>query len=523
MFSSALALFTRSFRVDARSTAPHVLRLLFACVILLELVWTHEMDVLFGAPGLTVFKWISWLNFVLITLAGLGYFATAISEEKEEDSLGLLKMAGISPVALLLGKSTTRLVAVLLMLAVEFPFVLLSITLGGVTMGQVVAMAAALAAYLVFIANLGLLCSVICQNSRRASTLMTLSLIVLLIVLPLLAESATTWMATNAKDTLTRHIAATFTAWEHDVSMWYRISTIQSTGFSEGAFSRQVICHLAAALGLFGLSWAGFERFTRESHATKPLEALFTRPLRRLRRRSIGRAWPLALTWKDFYFVAGGKRMVIARFVLYFAIIGGITWFVSWNNSRLDEFSLKLLGDTAMITMLCTAAVELGLIASRVFRDEVKSQTLPLLMMLPKSPARIAWSKAASAVPALTPTLCYFFLGALLDADAFATGFRDVVTSWHGWYTIVVFVLFLHLAAYLSLVVKWGALPLAIFIVFFCWMVLLPIFFALSWALFGTSISSEEPMLICFMTIALAGMAILGYQIPRRLRKLAGR
>jgi ABC-type transport system involved in cytochrome c biogenesis permease component len=523
MFSSTLALFTRSFRVDARSTQPHILRLLFACVILLELVWTHEMEVMFGAPGLTVFKWISWLNFVLITLAGLGYFATAISEEKEEDSLGLLKMAGISPIALLLGKSTTRLIAVLLMLAVEFPFVLLSITLGGVTLGQVLAMAVALAAYLVFIANLGLACSVVGQNSRRASTLMTLLLIIVLIIVPLLSETATTWLASNATTSVTRHIAATFTAWEHAVSMWYRISTIHSTGFAEGAVSPQVICHLAAALGLFGLSWAVFERFTRESHSVKPLERLFANPFRKLQRRAVGRAWPLALTWKDFYFVAGGKKMVIARSVLYFAIIGSVTWLLSWNSFPSDRFSLKRLGDTAMTITLCAAALELGIIASRVFRDEVKAQTLPLVMMLPKSTARIAWSKAASAIPAVAPTICYFVLGAVLDFEAFTTGLNDTLTSWPGWYAIVWFVLFLHLAAYLSLVVKWGALPLAIFIVYFSQMLLFPIFFALSWALFGSRGANEYPMLACLMMIGLAGIAILEYQIPRRLKKLAGR
>jgi ABC-type transport system involved in multi-copper enzyme maturation permease subunit len=523
MFSSTLALFTRSLRVDARSTRPHLLRLLFAFVILLQLIWMHEMEVLYGAPGLTMFKWISWLNFVLITLAGIGYFATAISEEKEEDSLGLLKMAGISPVALLLGKSTTRLIAVLLMLAVEFPFVLLSITLGGVTMTQIIAMAVALAAYLIFIANLGLACSVICDNSRRASTLTTLSLIVILIVLPLLGVAAMVWLAAYSKDTPTRQVVASFATWEKDLSMWYRITTIQSTGFSESAWSRQVICHLAAALGLFGLSWAGFERFTRESHAARPLETFFARPFRRLRRRTIGRAWPLALTWKDFYFVAGGKRMAIVRFVLYLAIIGGVFRLTATWVPYPRRFQLDVLGDTAMMTMLCAAAVEISLIASRVFRDEVKAQTLPLLMMLPKTTAQIVWSKAASAVPTMAPTLCLFFLGALLHIESFAAQFEHLLTSWAGWYGMVWFVLFLHLAAYLSLVVKWGALPQAIFLVFFCQMFLFLIVIPFSWLLFRFSISNEHFTMFCLTLIGLAGIAVLEYQIPRRLKQLAGR
>ncbi len=277
MFSSTLALFTRSFRVDARSTMPHVLRLLFACAILFELIWTHEMELMFGAPGLTVFKWISWLNFGVISLAGIGYFSSAISEEKEEDSLGLLKMAGVGPIALLLGKSTTRLISVLLLLAVEFPFVLLSITLGGVTMPQVIAMAVALAAYLVFVANFGLFCSVVATTTRRASTMVTLSLCVLLLLAPIFSQFAGAWIGRHlAEDTLTKQCLAGFIKWEDRLSMWSRISAITSTGFDESPFSWQVEFHLATALAFFGLSWAGFERFTRERHgAAHCRECLF--------------------------------------------------------------------------------------------------------------------------------------------------------------------------------------------------------------------------------------------------------
>jgi ABC-type transport system involved in cytochrome c biogenesis permease component len=523
MFSSTLALFIRSFRVDARSTQPHILRLLFAGIILLQLVWIHNMEVQYGAPGLTVFVWIAWLNFAVISLAGLGYFATAISEEKEEESLGLLKMAGISPAALLLGKSTTRLIAVLLMLAVEFPFVLLSITLGGVTMTQVVAMAVALAAYLVFIANLGLICSVVGSNSRRASTMMTLSLIVVLVVFPVLGEFATYWTTTHPQDTLGRRFWATFTQWEQNVSMWSRISTITTTGFSESAVSPQVLYHCVAALGFFGLSWVGFERFTRERHVVRPLARFFTRPSRWLGRRRVDRAWRMALTWKDFHFVAGGRRMLIVRFCLFFIVIGGLFWLVSLEAPQRTRFSLDVLGGTAMIAMLAAGAIELALIASRVFHEEVKAQTLPLLMMLPKTAAQIAWSKAASAIPALVPALCYFLLGAVLNSEESSKDLKGIVTSWAGWYAIVLFVLFLHTAAYLSLVVKWGALPLAIFLVYFSQMLIFPMFAALSWFFFRSGSSGEGPMFFCLITIALTVIGVLEYRIPRRLQTLAGR
>ena len=491
MFSSTVALFTRSFRVDARSTQPHVLRLLFACAILFELIWIHETEVLYGAPGLTVFMWISWLNFGVISLAGIGYFPSAIAEEKEEESLGLLKMAGVGPLALLLGKSTTRLIAVLLMLAVEFPFVLLSITLGGVTMTQVIAMAVALAAYLIFVANLGLFCSVVASNTRRASTLVTWILLILLAIFPILALFAQGWISNYDEGSITRLFLAAFIKWDGRLSMWSRLSTIARTGFDESAFSWQVGFHLVAAIALFGLSWAGFERFTRDRNAAGVLSRFSVHSIVKRPRRHVGRAWGLALGWKDFYFVAGGTRILIAKYILYFVVIGSIFWLIT--RSDRDVNYEKVLGGIAMFGMMGAAAVEIGLIASRIFRDEVKASTLPLLMMLPKTTTQIVCGKAACIIPALIPAVSYFALGALLNGEDFGWYFHEIFTSLMGWYCIVWFIIFVIVAAYASLLVKWGGFPLAIFLVFFCQMVLFSSLAAISWYSLGT-FSSEEVM-----------------------------
>src|SRR5262249_47455071 len=124
---------------------------------------------------------MTWLNMVLISLAGISFFATAITEEKEEDTLGLLKMAGIDPVGILLGKSTSRLLGAALLLLVQFPFTLLAITLGGVTLGQVLAAYFSLTAYMVLLANVGLLCSVVFQRGGMASIITGLVLVVYLL------------------------------------------------------------------------------------------------------------------------------------------------------------------------------------------------------------------------------------------------------------------------------------------------------------------------------------------------------
>ena len=107
-------------------------------------------------------------------MAGFGFFATAITEEKEEGTLGLLKMAGISRAGILLGKSTSRLVSAMLLLFAQFPFTLLAITLGGVTFQQILAAYSALLAYMILVANLAMFFSV---SSKRSSTASLLSAI----------------------------------------------------------------------------------------------------------------------------------------------------------------------------------------------------------------------------------------------------------------------------------------------------------------------------------------------------------
>ena len=80
--------------------------------------------------------------------------------------------------------------------------------------------------------------------------------------------------------------------------------------------------HGLAALGLFGLSLAGFERFTRESHASTRLAKAITDTFGARKRSGTNRAWSRALAWKDFYFIAGGVKSIAMRLLLYVAIIG---------------------------------------------------------------------------------------------------------------------------------------------------------------------------------------------------------
>ncbi|HEY2082791.1 MAG TPA: hypothetical protein VGI88_08390, partial [Verrucomicrobiae bacterium] len=135
----ALALFERALRLETRSITICLGRAGLLGVILLFLLPIQQLarGGWYGAPGLRFLQEMVWVNLIFITLAGLSYFASAITEEKEEMMLGLLRMTNLNPIAILLGKSTSRLIGAFLLLLVQVPFILLAVTLGGVGLLQV--------------------------------------------------------------------------------------------------------------------------------------------------------------------------------------------------------------------------------------------------------------------------------------------------------------------------------------------------------------------------------------------------
>src|ERR1017187_1795564 len=90
-------------------------------------------------------------------------------------------MTDLSPVAILLGKSTSRLVGGLLFLLVQLPFVLLAVALGGVGLLQIAAAYGTLLAYLFLVCNLALLFSVVFRSTTTAAAFTLVVLLVFLI------------------------------------------------------------------------------------------------------------------------------------------------------------------------------------------------------------------------------------------------------------------------------------------------------------------------------------------------------
>jgi ABC-type transport system involved in multi-copper enzyme maturation permease subunit len=461
MFTGTLAMLHRAIRMDARLLRTHLFRFGFAALVYFALIYAQASTAftLVGAPGLKLFETMTWLNVILISLAGVSFFATAITEEKEEDTLGLLKMAGVDPLGILLGKSTSRLVGAMLLLLVQFPFLLLAITLGGVTLTQVLAAYCSLTAYMVLLANGGLLCSVLFRRGGLASSVTALVILLYLlaavgirfITLGLTTGGVIAYLGATA-ETLDRTAR-----WWEDASIAFRINEIMTTGFVGQAVGFQVGFSLAGSLVFFVLAWAGFNRFTRDTHVTRGTRSDLLAPLVRLGYRRRSRPGKYILAWKEFHFVAGGMPVQIVKFVAY----GLLTGTIFWAAERYYNYPFARAGEFVAGAMLAVIVIESGLYASVLFHDEWRDHTLPLLAMLPLRTTNILYSKTAGCAPALIPALFWLVAGCIIWPDGLEQILKCLILP-SRWFFGLTWLLYLTLTVFFSLVVRWGALPLAL-------------------------------------------------------------
>ncbi len=521
----ALALFERSLRLETRSALMCWSRTGLLILILLVLVPIQSLARvgMFGAPGLHFLQEMVWLNLVFITLAGLSYFASAITEEKEEMMLGLLRMTDLDPVAILLGKSTSRLVGALLLLLVQVPFVLLAVTLGGVGLLQIAASYGTLLAYLFLVCNLALLFSVVFRNTTTAAAF-TLIVLMVFLIGHHWAAGIVQEMASSGRVNPQRGMGLILTTL---IDFWRqaapsdRLSAIFRTGFAGPAIGFQVASNLVLGVLLFLLAWLVFDWCTREEKdAATPQRWLVGRATRRSRipPRLVGTR---AISWKDFTFISGGKLGLLLKFGIV-ALLVALCNLIALETGSGEVITREFEGSVLIWVSLVITAVCLALEAAHVFREEIRWKTLSSLITLPVSVPELAYRKVAGTLAGTLPLLAGFVLGAVLVPEDVGRFFNDILSEpiALGTFSVAIlqFILFLHLTAFLSLIIKRGALPLAIAIQYIggsFFMAILAIMFSAG--------GSSGPGAICLLTglICVVSTVVLHRAIGLRLARAA--
>lgn len=561
MWTGISALLARAMQMDARMLRTHLFRLGFVALIYGSLLVAQLQAMGRGAPGLYFLQGIVYLNALFITMAGVSFFSSAITEEKEENTLGLLQMAGIGPMSVLLGKSTSRLIQAFMLLLVQFPFTLLSITLGGVTMQQVLAAYASLLAYLIGLANLALFWSVVCRKTGNAAGLTSLML-VLYFIAPFFADGLHAELLSRGWG------RGELGTWIHlqvlsmlqivgDSEIWRRLTVIMATGFGSATASSQVLTGGWGDLPrflydtimstqvvtntLFGLlcfiaARMAYGPFTRDVDQLTDTRGLVLRSTSKARMFTAGRCWNNPLIWKDFQFLTGGYSMAIVKWFVYAALLGVIivaNYYSEYGYRRMIDWP-SVIGIFASCLVMFLV-LEAALFAARIFHDEIRLQTMSALLMLPRSIPYLGYSKMVGCLMGLLPGVSWLVVCGILAVTNdwfrglsgrhphdYGNGFLlDVVFNPALWGSLLAASIFLHLTTLLSLFVKWGALPLAFLVMTMMWSCC-PIFGVMM--MFIMSVMRDGPgqiaASITMILINIVGSFVLQMMIGARLQEI---
>jgi hypothetical protein len=456
MNRGAFSLFNWTLRRDVELLRTHLVRVAFAGLMLLVLWFASLQTLTVGAAGLNLFDWICWMNILVSTLAGMSYFSTCVTEESEGGNLGLLKLAGMGSFSILLGKSTSRLVGAMMLLVVQFPFTLLAITLGGVTLIQIVSAYTAIGAHLILVANMALFFSVFSQSSGRAAVWTAAALTLFFVSPALLGFARTAFPPGQLYGMLdTAKIKSAIDSWQEmqrDLSVFDRVSAALSVGFAGPVITMQVWYSLMVSAVLFTLACLGFERSTRKQGT--PQRATLSRGRRSFRRiLGVSRTWENSLAWKEFYFLTGGRVMWILRAALFAGLWCVVNFYGAGDRA--------LIGSTFVSGILIVLGIEMLIFSSRILFDESRWGTFPLLLILPISARNLVWQKTWGCLLAGLPGFAWLVVAAVMYPDEIQMVLRQ--SRFH--IVAVDFLLIMHFTALLSLFMRWTALPAAVCIV----------------------------------------------------------
>ena len=167
------------------------------------------------------------------------------------------------------------------------------------------------------------------------------------------------------------------------------------------------------------------------------------------------------MAWKDYYFLHGGPLVNFAKLAAY-----GLLCFLLFYQVRNDADRFAAAAGEIVGAMMLVLSVELGVIGSRILRDEVRNKTLVGLASLPFAMKHIVLMKVDGAKRSLLPALVWLGAGVALGLASIVANGGQEVWTWIGGTLACAYLgtqawLFAHVAAYYSLRLKWGALPLS--------------------------------------------------------------
>jgi hypothetical protein len=451
-----LAMLKRSVMLDSLSLATYLVRSLLLALALIALYFLgYEASNNRSATGLAFFGGIMFLNLVFITISAVYYFSSMITEEKDNNTLGLTLMTGISPFSLLANKYGSRFLMLLFIIAMQMPFTFLAVTLGGISLEQIMAAYLALAANIFMITAMATFCSVCCRTTQRA-----FSFSIILLVL-FYGGHGIIFIICHYIDVITeQYFSFVFYLKEAVVDFWpklspfYRLNDLFNATGTVTLTSMQFYSNMMIGCFFLVTALVIFNSFIQQQLAgkarkLKPVKKKKVQKREQLRRAGKGRVWnpKKAVQWKEYHFHGGGRNGLLYRFLFYAITPIAIIGLTKVMDSNFRDDMLVIYARVMFVIGAVLLPVEIAYLLNSLFSKEIKDKTYQSLIILPLTLKQLIMKKLLGVLYLLIP----WTINMLVSLMIFAMFYPD---SWVGFEPVFIYLLCVALYASMLLFVS---------------------------------------------------------------------
>jgi ABC-2 type transport system permease protein len=406
-------IFNKELRVSSRRRRNYVLRFAYLALmtVFLVLVWLEEVRYSgssvyrisrMARAGQTIIMFIIWFQFIATQLVAVIMLSTSISDEIYNKTLGLLMTTPVNSFQIVMGKLFSKLLQLILLLAISLPLMAIVRVFGGVPWNYVISSLCITLTTVIFVGSLSLFFSIF---SRRAyiviiMTILTLSLLFGLI--PLLVTLF--WVAMDLKTISENTLFSVLFQPSPYAILAFNTEAMMSPRMGGGVlfFSWPLHCGiiLAASTIVLGVS-VSLVRKVALRQATGQIEVFSSRALfRKKEKGSTSRQKPAKaprsvkgppVVWKELRLLLLRRRKIAVGVGIFIALsMLFITYWLCFEERVLDEEETHMLYATVFmgLGMLFTIVYPATSITS-----EKEARSWPLLLATTIDDGQILFGK----------------------------------------------------------------------------------------------------------------------------------
>ena len=189
--------FEKELRVSSRQRRSYVLRFAYISLLLIILlfIWISEVDYrnsnLIGISrmaqaGKAMVIYIVWFQFCAAQIIAAVMLSNSISDEIYHKSLGMLMTTPVTSLQIVTGKLFSKLLQLILLIAISLPLLAIVRLFGGVPWGFVVSSLCITLTTVLFVSSLSLFYSIFCRKAYIVIIITIMSILVFYALLPFL-------------------------------------------------------------------------------------------------------------------------------------------------------------------------------------------------------------------------------------------------------------------------------------------------------------------------------------------------